>query len=211
MIDLQPLLGVNPSAHTQETATLKQHGGKRKAQGKEADSDFDTDLDDQQAEPRNDSQLVAEAASDTPAAGKSGKAEWTDASKDAPFLSVAAMKQVLSLQAFVGGANTADEAERLTQLGWMAVLLVKGCCYMCQDSSGAWLIFISLGFYGYATSCWLLSSVEVKLSDGSIKTMLKLSGWQADEKEDSAPTPLFHMWKSSGPPPQKPTVVRHQY
>ena len=55
------------------------------------------------------------------------------------------MKQVLSLRAFFGGANTADEAERLTQLGWMAVLLVKGYCYMYQDSSGAWLIFYVIG------------------------------------------------------------------
>ena len=124
LIDLQPLLGVNPIAHTQRTAMLKQRRGKRKVQGKEADSDFNTDLDDQQAGPRKDSQLVAEAASDAPAAGKNAKAQWTAASKDVHFLSVAAMKQVLSLRAFFGGANTADKAERLTQLGWMTVLLV---------------------------------------------------------------------------------------
>ena len=64
---------------------------------------------------------------------------------------------------------------------------------MYQDSSRAWLRFMSLGFYGCSTGCWLLSSVEVTSSDGNTNTILKLSGWQADEKEDSAPTPLFHM------------------
>ena len=193
LIDLQPLLRVKPSAHTHRNAMLPQHRGKRKKRGNGAEPDLDTDLDDQQAEPRKDIQSEAEAAPDAPAVGKKAEANWTAASSDALFRSASAMKQVLSLQALFGGANTADEAERLTQLGWMAVLLAKGCCYMYQDSSGSWLRFVSLGFYGYSTSCWLLSSVEVETPDGTFKTMMKLSGWQADEKEDSAPTPLFHM------------------
>ena len=189
LIDLQPLMGVNPKPNAQKNAKLKERRDQKRK--RQAGSDSDNNVDAQQAEPVKDKELEAEAATCAPAAVKATKAEWKAAGNEANFRSIAAMKQVLALHAFMG-ASSADEAERRTQQCWMGVLLVKGCCYMYQDSTAKWHRFISLGFYGYAASCWLLSSTEVNCK-GESKVLLKLSGWQPDEDEDAPPTPSFHL------------------
>ena len=186
---------MNPKPNAQKNAKLKERRDqkKRKMQaGSDSDSIVELKAEELKAgEPVKDKELKAEAATGAPAAGKATKAEWKAAGNEANFRSIAAMKQVLALHAMFGGASSADEAEQLTKQGWMSVLLFKGCCYMYQDSTEKWHRFVSLGFYGYAASCWLLSSTEVNC-EGETKLLLKLSGWQPSEEEDAPPTQSFH-------------------